>query len=285
MTTILLGLLTAVTYGFADFFGAVASKKIKPIVVTGVASASGLVLLLIAATWMGADYSASAVSWGIASGLASAFALSCLYAALALGPISIVSPITAVISAIVPAIVGLAQGDSFSVWGWLALGLILVAVVLVGFVPGDDVRLPTTPALLYSLGAGFGIGLVLIFLDAAPADSGLAPIILLRTVGAIVLAVASFIAIALDRRAGRKAEPASSKFWTAVVITGVFDSLANIFFISASRSGSLTVVGVLTALYPVGTILLARLILKERIAVSQSIGIALAIGGSVLLAL
>lgn len=289
MITIVFGFATALVYGFADFFGAVASKSLRSIVVTAVASFAGLILLLSSSIWLGADYSSGAIQWGITAGLASAIAMSCLYAALAIGPISIVSPLTAVISAIVPAIVGVTQGDKFSLFGWLALGLILVATVLVGFVPGEAVRLPSRLGLLLGVAAGTFIGIVLVCLDQTPSDSGVAPIILLRTVGTAILGAASLIIVSRARRTASAANSAvekakvSAKVWVAVVLAGLFDSMANIFFILGSRSGALTVVSVLTALYPVGTILLARLVLKEKIAGTQSLGIALAIAGCMLL--
>jgi drug/metabolite transporter (DMT)-like permease len=285
MLTIALGLVAALVYGFADFFGAVASKTIRPIIVTAVASFSGLVLLLVLSFFMGADYSSGAVFWGVITGIASAIALSCLYAALSLGPISIVSPTTAVVSAIVPAIVGLSSGDHFSIFGWLALAIELVAIILVAFIPGQNVQLPSLAAFLFSLGAGVGIGIVLITLHQAPEDSGLAPVIVLRSVAGFLLVIASVIAVRRAKRAGIVAVAAPAKIWQAVIVTGLFDSLANVFFITAVRIGQLTVVSVLTALYPVGTILLARLVLKEKIAATQMVGILLAIGGSVLLAL
>jgi drug/metabolite transporter (DMT)-like permease len=289
MITIVFGFATALVYGFADFFGAVASKTLRSIVVTAVASLAGLILLLASSIWLGADYSIGAIQWGITAGLASAIAMSCLYAALAIGPISIVSPLTAVISAIVPAIVGVTQGDKFSWFGWLAIGLILVATVLVGFVPGEAVRLPSRLGLLLGLAAGTFIGIVLVCLDQTPADSGVAPIILLRTVGTIILGISSFIVVGRAKRQASsqnlslEKKPVSVRVWAAVVLAGLFDSMANIFFILGSRSGALTVVSVLTALYPVGTILLARLVLKERIAATQSLGIGLAITGCMLL--
>lgn len=289
MITIILGFATALAYGFADFFGAVASKTLKSIYVTAVASLSGLAMMLIVSTTLGATFSASTMFWGISAGLASAFAMSCLYAALAIGPISIISPLTAVISAIVPSIVGILQGDRFSLWGWLALVLIFAAVILVGFVPGKDVRLPSAAGLIYGTMAGLGIGLVLVFLHQAPSDSGLAPVILLRIVGSVVLGSTSVYLLLRARVAvGAAVKPTfkpSPKVWAAVVAAGLFDSLANLFFLLAARAGSLTVASVLTALYPVGTILLARLVLRERIATSQTLGIGLAIAGCMLLAI
>ena len=284
MLTIALGFATSLVYGFADFFGALGSKHIKPVVVTFWSGLSGLALLLTASLFMGADFNQSSILCGVIGGIASAFAMTCLYAALAIGPISILSPLSAVVMAIVPMVIGFAQGDRFSLWGWLALGAILVAVVLVGFVPGEDVRLPSLKGLLLGIGAGIGMGAVLLALAAAPKDSGLASPAILRAVSASLLGI--FMLVTIRRsRAEAAASKASIRIWLAVMVTGFLDSSANVFFTIASREGSLSVVSVLTALYPAGTIILARIFLKEKIARSQMFGIVLALGASAVLAI
>ena len=287
MFTIVLGFATSLVYGFADFFGALGSKHIKPVVVTFWSGLSGLALLLTASLFMGADFSAESILCGVIGGIASAFAMTCLYAALAIGPISILSPLSAVVMAIVPMIIGFAQGDRFSLWGWLALGAILVAVVLVGFVPGDDVRLPSLKGLLLGIGAGIGMGAVLLALAAAPKDSGLASPAILRAVSASLLGLFMLVTIRRSQTEGEagKRSRVSTKIWLAVIATGFLDSSANVFFTIASRQGSLSVVSVLTALYPLGTIILARIFLKEKIARSQMFGIVLALGASAVLAI
>ena len=284
MLTIALGFATSLVYGFADFFGALGSKHIKPVVVTFWSGLSGLALLLTTSLFMGADFNQSSILCGVIGGIASAFAMTCLYAALAIGPISILSPLSAVVMAIVPMVIGFAQGDRFSLWGWLALGAILVAVVLVGFVPGEDVRLPSLKGLLLGIGAGIGMGAVLLALAAAPKDSGLASPAILRAVSASLLGI--FMLVTIRRsRAEAAASKASIRIWLAVMVTGFLDSSANVFFTIASREGSLSVVSVLTALYPLGTIILARIFLKEKIARSQMFGIVLALGASAVLAI
>lgn len=287
MFTIVLGFATSLVYGFADFFGALGSKHIKPVVVTFWSGLSGLALLLSASLFMGANFSTNSILCGVIGGIASAFAMTCLYAALAIGPISILSPLSAVVMAIVPMFIGFAQGDRFSLWGWLALGAILVAVVLVGFVPGDDVRLPSLKGLLLGIGAGIGMGAVLLALAAAPKDSGLASPAILRAVSATLLGIFMLATIRRGRSEGAagKRSKVSAKIWLAVIATGFLDSSANVFFTIASRQGSLSVVSVLTALYPLGTIILARIFLKEKIARSQMFGIILALAASAVLAI
>jgi drug/metabolite transporter (DMT)-like permease len=284
--TVILGLATALVYGFADFFGAIASRKLSSVLVTAVAGIVGFIFLLSMIPFFGATFSQDAVIAGIAAGIASAIGITALYASLAIGPISIISPLGAVLGAMVPLIFGFIIGDRFGPLGWIALALILVAVVLVGFIPGADVRLPSAKGLLLAFVAGAGIGTILIVLKFSPNDSGLASVIVMRAVSAILLNLLVF-ATWIKLRSKKVATPARSvtgKYWWAVIAAGIFDSSANIFFTLALRSGSLSVVSVLTALYPLGTIILARLILKERIGRVQMVGVLVALSGSAVLA-
>ena len=281
----ILGLTTSLVYGFADFFGAIASRKLSSVLVTAVAGIVGFFFLLTMMPFFGATFSQAAVVAGIAAGVASAIGITALYASLAIGPISIISPFGAVLGALVPMTFGFFIGDRFGPLGWLALALILVAVVLVGFVPGEDVRLPSAKGLALAFVAGAGIGTILIVLKFSPSDSGLASVLVMRLVSAGLLNL-MLLASWLRLRKRNGSSPKSiiaGKFWWAVIAAGIFDSSANIFFTLALRSGSLSVVSVLTALYPLGTIILARLILKERIARIQMFGVLLALSGSAIL--
>lgn len=283
--TILFGLLTAFSYGYADFVGAIAAMKVRALTVTTVAFSFGLLLALLFSLFAGASYNESVVLYGILAGICSAAAISFLYAALALGPISIVSPFTAVLSAIVPVIVDIAAGQALGELSLLAIVLILIAVVLVAFVPGQDVRLPTLRATIYSIGAGLGFAGTFVFIDAAPSDSGLGVLVVMRVIGIAIL----FALLAILLFSGKskvlieKEVFALSTIWL-VLLAGFGDVTGNLFFIIATREGALAIAAVLTSLYPVGTILLAKIFLKERIAISQNIGIVLAVGACALLA-
>ncbi|CAB4694266.1 MAG: EamA family transporter [Actinobacteria bacterium] len=285
MLTVILGFTTAVVYGFADFFGAIASRKLSSVLVTAVAGIVGFFFLLTMIPFFGATFSQAAVVAGVAAGVASAIGITALYASLAIGPISIISPFGAVLGALVPLTFGFFIGDRFGPLGWLALALILIAVVLVGFVPGADVRLPSAKGLALAFVAGAGIGTILIALKFSPTDSGLASVLVMRLVSAGLLNILLLATwLRLRRRNGSSPKSIiAGKFWWAVIAAGIFDSSANIFFTLALRSGSISVVSVLTALYPLGTIILARLILKERIARIQMFGVLLALSGSAIL--
>lgn len=283
--TILFGLLTAFSYGYADFVGAIAAKRVRALTVTTVAFSFGLLLAILFSLFAGASYNESVVLYGILAGICSAAAISFLYAALALGPISIVSPFTAVLSAIVPVVVDIASGQALGELSLFAIVLILIAVVLVAFVPGQDVRLPTLRATIYSIGAGLGFAGTFVFIDAAPSDSGLGVLVVMRVIGITIL----FALLAILLFSGKskvlieKEVFALSTIWL-VLLAGFGDVTGNLFFIIATREGALAIAAVLTSLYPVGTILLAKIFLKERIAISQNIGIVLAVGACALLA-
>jgi drug/metabolite transporter (DMT)-like permease len=285
MITVVLGFATSLVYGFADFFGALSAKKLKPIFVTLLSGLSGLLFLLAMSPIFGIPANTQAIFWGVLAGLGSAVAVTTLYASLAIGPISILSPLGAIMSALVPMFFGVFfRGEQFSTIGWFALLGILIAVGLVGFVPSNDVRLPSLKGLLLAITAGSFIGLILIFINQAPTNSGLTSVVVMRGVSATTIAVFVLVTFLVRRNVSRGEFSLGYKVWLLVAFTGILDSSANVFFLFAMRYGSLTVVSVLTALYPLGTIILARVFLKEKIAKVQLAGVLLALSCSALLA-
>ena len=288
MLSVILGFSTALVYGFADFFGAIASRRLRPVLVTGLAGWAGLVLLLGAVAIGGfhASFTSAAVFWGLLGGIFSTIGLSCLYRALAIGPISIVSPLSAVVGGLIPSIVGVALlGESFGWAKWLALALIFVAVILVAAVKSHSPSRPSLAGVLFGTGAGLGIAGVLICLHLAPASAGLAPVILMRAENGIALGGFMLLLLATGRANRSEFNSLGAKMWLAIAATGMLDATANVLFVIGSQAGTLTVISVLTALYPAGTILLARFVLKEKLSAVQFTGIVLALGASLLLAL
>ena len=285
MITVILGFATSLVYGFADFFGALSSRKLKPIFVTLVSGLSGLGFLLLMSPVFGMPANQTAIFWGVLAGFGSAIAITALYASLAIGPISILSPLGAVMSALVPMFFGVwFKGEQFTVAGSLALVGILIAVGLVGFVPSPDVRLPSVKGLLLGITAGSFIGLILIFINQAPANSGVTSVVVMRAVSASTIAAFVLVAYLIRKNVERGEFSVGWRIWLMVALTGILDSSANVFFLFAMRFGSLTVVSVLTALYPLGTLILARIFLKEKIAKIQLAGVLLALSCSALLA-
>ncbi|QKJ18782.1 EamA family transporter [Microbacterium hominis] len=296
MIAALVALVGAVVYGAADFFGGLATRQLRAVVVTGAAGLAGLVALALALPLLGGAWSARDAAWGALAGVFGAIALALLYACLAIGPMSILSPLTAVVSAIAPMLWGLlVKGESLSPIGYAGLGVALAAVVLVGFVPARHVVRPSLRGVTMAIGAGVAIGGFLIVIDLTEPASGLAPLVVSRatTVALTAAAIGAMLMGAL-----RRGEPAASilaaphatsgvrsRAWVAVVVCGLLDATANGAALAALRLGDLSIVSALTALYPAGTILLAGLVLRERIAAVQWAGLALALTAGAMLAL
>jgi drug/metabolite transporter (DMT)-like permease len=282
---IVIGLASAVTYGVADFFGGLAAKRTPAVVVTAFVALVGLAALLPFALLVPARLSYEAVLWGGLSGVTGAAAIFLLYAALAIGPMSILSPLTAVLSAIVPMTWGLVAGERLPWWGYLALGGVLVAIVLVGFVPEKGAVRPRLRGLVYATFSGILIGCFFILVDQAPADSGLYPIVANRVVAGAILLVVLAVLLVRARRSGVPAFPGLRGAWGLIVACGIADAAANVLILTGLRMGDLTVMSVLAALYPGGTIALAALVLRERIAPVQWVGLVLALASAAVLAI
>ncbi|WP_063733669.1 EamA family transporter [Streptomyces sp. RTd22] len=277
MIALLLALGSSLAYGCADFLGGLGARKAHVLRTVMVAAPASLAVELLLWPVLGASFSPAAVGWGAASGVASAAAFALLYKTLAIGPMNVLSPVTALVSAALPVAVGLLEGEHPGPAGLLGLPLALVAVVLVSAGHSAGSSRPSRTALLLAFGAGAAIALQLISLHQAPSDSGVAPLVIGRAVSSAVTLTAAGL---LHRRLGPE-KPAYALSATA----GVLDSLANLLFLLASRSGDLTVVAVITALYPAGTVLLARNVLAERIHKGQLVGLGTAAVAVSLLAL
>lgn len=314
-----LALIGAFVYGAADFLGGLAAKRLRSIVVTAIAAVAGLAVLAAALPVLGGIWSGPDAAWGALAGLFAVVAIVLLYACLAIGPMSILSPLTAVVSAIAPMLWGLlVYRETLAPAGYVGLGIALVAVVLVGFIPGEKVVRPTLRGLVMAVGAGTAIGAFLIVIDQTSDESGLAPLVVSRgTTFVITALVVAALAVATVRRGAR----ASSVFdaagpalgatptghadlehtaltppgtapsfgrgravWLAIAC-GVLDSVANALMLVALRVGELSIVSALVALYPAGTILLAAIVLRERVAAVQWVGLILALIAAGLLAL
>jgi drug/metabolite transporter (DMT)-like permease len=273
----MLALGSSLAYGCADFLGGLGARKAHVLRTVMVAAPASLVVELLLWPLLGASFSTGALGWGAASGIASAAAFVLLYRTLAIGPMNVLSPVTALVSAALPVGAGLLQGEHLAVAALVGLPLALVAVVLVSAGPSAGSARPSPAALLWAFGAGAAIALQLVFLHQAPYDSGVAPLIVGRAVSSAV----TLTAAALTYRKLGAERPAYAISATA----GVLDSVANLLFLTAARSGDLSVVAVITALYPAGTVLLARGVLAERIGRGQLAGLAAAAVAVSLLAL
>src|SRR4051794_26854652 len=174
MPAILLALASAAAYGIADFAGGVASRRAHVLRVVAISAPVSLVVELTLLPLLGGRWSAGAIGWGAVSGIASAAAFLLLYQSLAMGPMSILSPITAVVSAFLPVSVGVFEGEQLGYPAMAGAGLAIAASVLVSVRQENEAVRVTRSALLLAVGAGGAIALQLIALHQSPGDCGVA---------------------------------------------------------------------------------------------------------------
>lgn len=268
MLALALATASALAYGSADFLGGLAARDAHVLRVVVIAAPASLLVELLLWPAVGARFTTGALAWGAASGLASASAFGLLYRSLAVGPMSVLSPITALVSAALPVAFGLAAGERLRGVAVLGLVLALAAVVIVGGGLDAAGSRAGLASVAVACGAGAAIALQLICLNQAPHHSGIAPLIVGRAVSSAA------VLSAVGARRSRLGE--SRPRLAPCICAGALDSLANFAFLVAVRHGDLAVVAVITALYPAGTILLARAFLAERVTRAQLLGLALA---------
>lgn len=268
MTAIVLALCSSVAYGLTDFLGGVAARRAHIFMLGTITQPLGLVLLLPFAFIVGGTVDGEVWFWGVVSGLGGAIAYVLLFRALAIGPMSVASPVSALIAVVLPVLAGLAFGERLPLVGWLGIALGMVAVLMVSQVHEDAPHPVTLKVLLLSIGAGVFISVFLVALERAPDDSGLWPIVIVRIVTTVLLVTAAVSSRVISR-------PPRDVIGLAAAST-ILDVLATVAFMLATREGLLTVVAVITALYPAATVIMARLVLKEHLQVMQRLGLLLA---------
>ena len=270
----LLAFTSALVFGVGDFMGGMASRRVRALVVASWSQLVGLagIALLVFVVLPPATPSVADLAWGVAAGLVGAVGLLLLYTALASGPMSVAAPVTAVFSALVPLAAGLALGERPGLLAAVGVVLALPAIVFIAQgeePPGIPDRARTTVRdLVPAFGAGVGFGLFFVFLQRTSAHAGLWPLVSARSVSMaalFVLAVATPGRVALVQGTHR-----------LVIVCGVCDAGANALYLAAVNRGLLSLVAVLAALYPASTVVLARVVLKERIRPIQLLGLGLA---------
>ncbi|HEY0814556.1 MAG TPA: DMT family transporter [Pseudonocardia sp.] len=272
--SLLFALPGAFAYGLADFSGGLATRRAPVLLVTAMVQLAGLLVLLPVVPLAGGTPSAAAFGWGALGAVGGTSGLLLYLRALAVGPMGVVAPLSAVVGAGLPLVVGLVTGERLSAVTVVAIVVALSAIVLAttGSSAGTGARTGT----LLALGAGAGFALFFVGINASPAGSGLWPLLAGRLTSVPVL----FLAV-LFTRAWRGCGPFP---WRLAVLSGVFDTLANVFFLLSARTGELGVSAVVVSLYPVVVAILATVFLRERLTGMQLGSAGLAVGASVLLA-
>jgi uncharacterized membrane protein len=281
MMTSILALGAAAFYGAADFLGGIATRRATTVATVLITQGSGLLMLLLCTPWMlDRTMSGRDVAYGVLAGLTGSIGVALLYKALAIGPMSVVAPVTAVCAVIVPLVVGLLQGEAMAAAAAVGVVVAIVAVGLLGLAPpaldGAD-RHPADVAkgVRVALASGVAIGWFLVALGQTSAAAGLWPLAVSRTVS-----VALFTAMAL---ATRQPLVVPGPALAPAVACGGLDMVANALYLVAVREGQLSLVATLASLYPASTVLLARVVLGERLGPWQQLGVASAVAAIALI--
>lgn len=295
MISIIAGLIASLSYGFSDFYGALAATRLRVIPATTLSYAAAVAVLVVAVLLTGGVWSAEVLFWGSIAGVCAVVGFVTFYAAMSRGPMSLVSPLIAVLSAAVPIVAAVLLGETLPALAWVGVGLGLVSATLIASQPRRTAGRLALPTAVLSGLAGASLGTALIALDQAPADSGLIAALVEMGVGLVLLA--AVLGVSTISRAAKRAfdglgvEASTEETLTrrratvAGVGAGALLGLASALVLVALQAGSLAVVSVLIALYPLATLVLARIVVKERLSVVQLCGVGLALTASVVLGL
>lgn len=278
--TVVLGLLAAVLYGVGDFAGGISARRVdrrnSAITVLLHSYPVGAVLMAALLPLFPGHLDARVLLFGTLGGLAGLVGVSIMYQLMVTAPMNIISPVTAVLAAIVPVVVGVGIGERPATTAWLGILVGIGAVVLVSRTTEEHPhgRIGLT-VLALAFVAGVGFGLYFVFLARAGHDSGLWPLVISRVASAIAIVPLASRLDGFARIRGR--------VLTIAILAGVCDASANMAFLLASRAGLLSLASVLTALYPAVTVLLAVALLGEHTTKTQRLGLALAAASVVLI--
>ena len=275
MGPVLLALIAAAGYGVSDFVGGVAARRVAALRVVLVSYPLSVLLVAVVAPFVGGRVELGSLLWGAAAGATAGLAVWWFYLALAAGPMSVVSPLTAVLVAGLPLLFATARGERPGGWALVGAGLALVAVVLVSREGPSAVPFTRRVALL-TVGSGTAFAAYFVLLHQVQSGTGLWPLLASRVAAAAVVLAAAVVA-------GQVRLPAGVPLRLAL-LAGVLDVVANTAFLFAVQGGLLSLVSVITALYPAATVVLAAVVLGERTARVQQVGMVLAAASVALIA-
>ena len=274
--TVLLSLAAALMYGVSDFAGGYGSRRLGPSTLLLWSYPTGAVLMTALLFAFPGHLDVRVLLLGIGGGIAGVVGVVVMYHLMTVAPINVVSPVTAVLAAIVPVFVGVAVGERPTTAAWSGIALGLVAVVLVSrSTPTPQQGRVSASTLALAMVSGLGFGLYFVCLGRAGTAAGLWPLTISRITSALLIVPFAWRTRGLTLVRGRALGLAAA--------TGALDAGANLFFLLATHHGLLSVASVLTSLYPATTVLLAVTLLHERLNAVQRGGLLLAAGAIVLI--
>jgi drug/metabolite transporter (DMT)-like permease len=280
MLAAVLALASSLSWGFSDFLGGLQSRRHALLAVL-VLSQGVAVVVIAGVVLAGAptEHDAAATAWAAASGALGVVGLTAFYRALAIGTMSIVAPLSAT-GAVIPVLVGLASGEQPRTVQLVGMALAMVGVVLAGREAAEadaEERRTSRIAVVLALVAAVGFGSFFAGMDRAEESGDVAWVLLAARTPEVLLLLGACAVL-------RPALPTKPAALGTIAVIGIFDMLANLFFVLATGRGLLSVVGVLGALYPAVTVLLARVLLHERLTRAQDAGVLVTLAGVVALA-
>lgn len=271
MTTILLALGAAIGYGVSDFVGGVCGRRATAWSVAATAGVGGAVFTVVLALVDGTTPSGEHLLWGAVAALGNGFGTAFLYRGLAAGRMGVVAPVSGVVSAVLPVVVGVLAGERPAPLAWAGIVVALPAIWLVAHEPSEGLPMAATGArrsgLVDGVLAGIGFGALFAALGQVPDSAGYWPLVVSLVGGSITVVV---IAVVL-RQDWVPRQPAA---WGGAA-AGLLGALATYAFLVSTQQGLLTISAVLTSLYPASTVVLAALVLREHVHRTQLVGLAL----------
>jgi drug/metabolite transporter (DMT)-like permease len=281
---ILLGLAAAVLYGSGDFLGGTATRRAHVLAVLAVANTAAVIVTLAAAALSPDSASLAGLAWGISAGLTGGLGLIIFYVGLATGPMSVVAPVSGLVSTVLPVAAALAEGERPGASVYAGALLCLVAVVLASSA-GDTSAVPGPGrpgrgrAIAYGIASGALFGLFFLLIRNAGQSGAFWPVAAGRFGELAIVLIAGAVL-----RRGLLPRGTSALPLLAAAGAGVIDAVANICYVAATRTGMFGLAVVLASLYPGVTVLLARVVLGERLRWVQRVGLGLAAIGILLVA-
>jgi uncharacterized membrane protein len=275
----LLAITSAVLYGAADFTGGLTTRRASTIPVVFISQASGLIFLALSMPVLpSATASRTDLLWGVASALTGGIGVSLLYRALAIGAMAVVAPTTAVCAVAIPVVFSVILGERLLPLAAAGIGLGIASIVLVSqqrAVPEGEGLEKRSSGVGIALVSGVMIGFFFLCLAQTHTEAGMWPLLVARGVSVIMFGGVVLVTKQSIRMSGRLVFLAS--------LCGLLDMLANALYLVAAREGPLSLVVTLSSLYPASTVLLARVVLRERLNFLQLSGVGCALAAIVLI--
>lgn len=263
---IILLAFATVVIGTGDLFGGIASRRGNPVAVAGWAQAVGIPIVIALALFVGGEPLLRDVILGGAAGLGSGLGVSVMYRGFARSAVGIVAPTASTVATVIPIVVALILGERPSAMVVAGIGLAILAIILIGRVSDNPVHVRS--GLVHGIVAGVGFGAMVVAYSVTSTDSGVWPVVGGRVSGPLAV-----FAVALAVGSGWRIKRANL---SPTILAGLMTSIGLAAFVVASQTSELIVLGVALAMIPAFTVVLAVIFLKERLARTQWLGIAIA---------